>query len=109
MSYILSGFVRRQLTFLNSNSSLWADTIKSYKIVIDPKVLQTCVFVTATTKVENAMHIIVSNLNVKQRCVFKQFIVINDNLEVDARVFKSNNQNGEESKTAERESERASA
>ncbi len=30
----------------------------------------------------------------KQRCVFKQFIAINDNLEVDARVFISNNQNG---------------
>ncbi len=42
----------------------------------------------------------------KQRCVFKQFIVINDNLEVDARVFISNNQNGEESKTAERQRER---
>ncbi len=40
----------------------------------------------------------------KQRCVFKQFIAINDNLEVDARVFTSNNRNGEESKTAERES-----
>ncbi len=37
----------------------------------------------------------------KQRCVFKQFIAINDNLEVDARVFISNNQNGEDSKTAE--------
>ncbi len=42
----------------------------------------------------------------KQRCVFKQFIVINENLEVDARVFISNNQNGEQSKTAERERER---
>ena len=39
----------------------------------------------------------------KQWCVFKQFIVINDNLEVDARVFISNNQNGEESKTSERQ------
>ncbi len=39
----------------------------------------------------------------KQRCVFKQFIEINNNLEVDARVFISNNQNGEESKTAERQ------
>jgi hypothetical protein len=37
--------------------------------------------------------------------VFKQFIAINDNLEVDARVFISNNQNGEESKTAERQRE----
>ncbi len=37
----------------------------------------------------------------KQRFVFKQFIVINDNREVDARVFTSNNQNGDESKTAE--------
>ena len=42
----------------------------------------------------------------KQQCVFKQFIAINDNLEVDARVFISNNQNGEESKTAERQKER---
>ncbi len=41
----------------------------------------------------------------KQRCVFKQFIAINDNLEVDARVFISNNQNREESKTAERQRE----
>ena len=41
----------------------------------------------------------------KQRCGFKQFIVINDNLEVDARVFISNNQNWEESKTAERQRE----
>jgi len=32
--------------------------------------------------------------------------VIDDNLEVDARVFISNNQNGEESKTAEREREK---
>ncbi len=40
----------------------------------------------------------------KQRFVFKQFIVINDYLEVDARVFISNNQNGEESKTRERQS-----
>jgi hypothetical protein len=32
--------------------------------------------------------------------------VINDNLEVDARVFISNNQNVEESKTAERQRER---
>jgi len=43
---------------------------------------------------------------VKQRCVFKQFIAINDNLEVDARVFISNNQKGEKSKTAERQRER---
>ncbi len=42
----------------------------------------------------------------KQRCALKQFIAINDNLEVDARVFISNNQNGEESKTAERNRER---
>ncbi len=42
----------------------------------------------------------------KQRCVSKQFIAIDDNLEVDARVFISNNQNGEESKTADRERER---
>jgi hypothetical protein len=43
---------------------------------------------------------------VEQRCVFKQVIVINDDLEVDARGFISNNQNGEESKTAERHRER---
>jgi hypothetical protein len=42
---------------------------------------------------------------VKQQYVFKQFIAINDNLVVDARVFISNNQNGEESKTAERQRE----
>ncbi len=40
----------------------------------------------------------------KQRCVYKQFIEINDSLEVDAG-FLSNNQNGEESKTAERQRE----
>jgi hypothetical protein len=39
----------------------------------------------------------------KQRCVIKQFIAINDNLEVDAMVFILNNQNGEENKTAERQ------
>ncbi len=44
----------------------------------------------------------------KQRCVFKQFISFNDSLEVDARVFISNNQNGEESKTEETETERES-
>jgi len=38
---------------------------------------------------------IVSNLKVKQRCIFKQFIASNDNLEVDAKVFISNNQKGE--------------
>jgi hypothetical protein len=32
--------------------------------------------------------------------------VINDKLEMDARVFISNNQNGEESKTSERPKER---
>ncbi len=42
----------------------------------------------------------------KQRCVFKQFIAINDDLEVDARVFISNNQKGKESKTVERQRER---
>ena len=56
----------------------------------------------------NRTGLIVSNLLVKQQCVFKQFIVINDNLEVDARVFISNNQNGEESETAERQRERES-
>jgi hypothetical protein len=43
---------------------------------------------------------------VKQRCVFMQFLVINDNLEVDARVLISNNHNGEESKTTGRLRER---
>ncbi len=42
----------------------------------------------------------------KQPCVFKQFIVINDNLEVDAKVLISNNQNGEESKPVKRQRER---
>jgi hypothetical protein len=37
-----------------------------------------------------------------------QFIAVNDILEVDARVFISNNQDGEESKTAERHRERES-
>jgi hypothetical protein len=45
---------------------------------------------------------------VKQLCVSKQFIAINDYLEVDARVFISNNQNKEEGKTAERQKERES-
>jgi hypothetical protein len=43
---------------------------------------------------------------VKQQCVFKQFIAINDDLEADARDLISNNQNGEESKTAEKQRER---
>ncbi len=43
----------------------------------------------------------------KQRCVLKPFIAINDNLEVDSRVFISTNQNGEESKTTERQRESA--
>ncbi len=42
----------------------------------------------------------------KQRCVFKQFIAIYDNLEVNTRVSISNNQIGEDSKTAERQRER---
>jgi hypothetical protein len=42
---------------------------------------------------------------VKQQCVFIQFIAINDNLEVDARIFIANNQNGEKSRTAERQRE----
>ncbi len=41
----------------------------------------------------------------KQRCVSKQFIAINAKLEMDDRVFILNNQNGEESKTAEGEKE----
>ncbi len=41
----------------------------------------------------------------KQWCIFKQFTVINDNLEVDARVFISNNRKEEESKIAERQRE----
>jgi hypothetical protein len=55
--------------------------------------------------VKHVINIIVSNLYVKQRCVFKHFIVINDILEVNARVFISNNQNGEDSRTAERQRE----
>ncbi len=43
----------------------------------------------------------------KQQCVSKQFIVINDRLKVDARVFISNNQSGGESKTAERQREKS--
>jgi hypothetical protein len=43
---------------------------------------------------------------VKQQCVSKQFIAINAKLEMDARVFISNNQNGEESKTVEGQKER---
>jgi hypothetical protein len=49
---------------------------------------------------------------VKQRCVFKQLIAINDNLEMDARVFISNSQNGEreqDSGGTERECVRDSA
>ncbi len=42
----------------------------------------------------------------KQRCESRQFIEINDQLKVDARVFISNNRSGEESKTAERQKER---
>ncbi len=45
----------------------------------------------------------------KQRCVSKQFMVINDKVKVDARVFISNisnNQSRGESKTAERQKER---
>ncbi len=44
----------------------------------------------------------------KQQCVFKKFTAINDNLEEDARGFILNYQNGEESKTAERQRERES-
>jgi hypothetical protein len=43
---------------------------------------------------------------VKQQCESKQFIVINDKAEIDARVFISNGRCGEESKTAERQKER---
>ncbi len=42
----------------------------------------------------------------KQGCISKQFIAINDKLKVDARVFISNNWSGVESKTAERQKER---
>ncbi len=42
----------------------------------------------------------------KQQCESKQFIVINDKAEIDARVFISNGRCGEESKTAERQKER---
>jgi hypothetical protein len=41
--------------------------------------------------------------------VSEQFILINDKLEIDAKVLISNNRNGEESKTAERQKERESA
>ncbi len=41
-----------------------------------------------------------------KQCESKQFIAINDKLKVDARVFISNNQNGGESKSAERQKER---
>jgi hypothetical protein len=51
---------------------------------------------------------IVSNLWVKQRCELNKFIVINDEVEMDARVFISNNWCGGESKTAERPKERES-
>ncbi len=47
----------------------------------------------------------------KQQCVSKQFMVINDKLKVDARVFISNisnNQSRGESKTAETQKERES-
>ncbi len=44
----------------------------------------------------------------KQQCVFKQFIAINDDPEVDARDLISNSQNGEESKIAEKQRERES-
>jgi hypothetical protein len=46
---------------------------------------------------------------VKQGCELNQFIAINDKLKMDARVFISNERNGEESKTAERQRERECA
>ncbi len=42
----------------------------------------------------------------KQRCGSNQFIEINDNMEMHARVFISNNLCGEKSKTAERQKDR---
>jgi hypothetical protein len=45
---------------------------------------------------------------VKQQFESKQFIAINDELKVDARVFISNNRSGGESKSAERQKERES-
>ncbi len=42
----------------------------------------------------------------KRQCESKQFISINDKVEIDARVFISNRRCGEESKTAERQKER---
>ncbi len=43
----------------------------------------------------------------KQRCVFKQFIVINDNLEVDARFFYiKQSEWGREQDSREKERER---
>ncbi len=44
----------------------------------------------------------------KQWCVSNQFIEINDKVEIDARVFISNNWCGGKSKTAEGQKERES-
>jgi len=43
---------------------------------------------------------------VKQRCKLNPFIVTNDKVKMNARVFISNNGNGGESTTAERQKER---
>jgi len=43
---------------------------------------------------------------VKQPCVSKQFIAINDNLEIVAKDFISNRRWGEESRIAERQKQR---
>jgi hypothetical protein len=43
---------------------------------------------------------------VKQQCVFKQFIAINDKVEMLARDFISNRRGGKEGRTAERQRER---
>jgi hypothetical protein len=45
---------------------------------------------------------------VKQQCDSKQFIAINDKVEMDARVFISNKRCGGKSKTAEKQKERES-
>ncbi len=42
----------------------------------------------------------------KQPCVSNQFISINDKVEMDARVLYQTNDEGEESKTSERQKER---
>ncbi len=54
----------------------------------------------------NQTSIVSNNLLVKQRCESEQFVAINENMEMVARVFISNEKWGEESKTEERQKER---